>query len=276
MNRHPWLGFLLVLLVLTGGAVWYWYKGLPQPEPLLPIAETPADTAAPESLEPAIAHPMTTGDAEAAEAGATEPAAPLPALDKSDAAVRDALAQAFGTPPIEAFLIPDRLVRRIVVTIDSLDNAPPPLKQRPVQPVVGRPVIARGENDTMILSVENDDRYDAFVSAFDAANTGVLVSGYRRYYPLFQRAYEELGYPDRYFNDRVVQIIDHLLGAPSVAPPIVLVQPKALYQFADPRLENLSWGRKLLVRIGQVHGETVKQKLSEIRTAITAGDPGPR
>ncbi|MDP9141891.1 MAG: DUF3014 domain-containing protein, partial [Pseudomonadota bacterium] len=224
-----------------------------------------------ESLEPAIAHPLTTGEPEPADGGGAEPAGPLPGLDQSDAAVRDALAQAFGAPPIDAFLIPDRLVRRIVATIDSLDNDPVRLKQRPLQPVVGRPVIARGENDTMILSVENDDRYDAFVSAFDAANTRMLVSGYRRYYPLFQRAYEELGYPDRYFNDRVVQIIDHLLGAPSVAPPIVLIQPKALYQFADPRLENLSWGRKLLIRIGQVHAETVKRKLGEIRTAISAG-----
>jgi hypothetical protein len=275
MNRHPWLGFLLVLLVLTGGAIWYWYKGLPQPEPMLPVAETPADTV-PESPEPAIEHPLTTGETEPDAAAGAGPAGPLPALDQSDAAVRDALTQAFGAPPIEAFLIPDRLVRRIVATIDSLDSAPVPLKQRPVQPVVGRPVIARGEDDTMILSVENDDRYDAFVSAFDAVDTRALVSGYRRYYPLFQRAYEELGYPDRYFNDRVVQIIDHLLGAPSVAPPIVLIQPKALYQFADPRLENLSWGRKLLVRIGQVHGETVKAKLREIRAAITTDVPEPQ
>lgn len=274
MNRRPWLGFLLVLLVLTGGAIWYWYKGLPQPEPMLPV-EAPAEISSPEPAEPGIAHPMTTGEAGAPDSTDGEANVPLPALDESDSALQGSLKQAFGAPPIEAFLIPDKLVRRIVATVDSLDSAPPPLKWRPVQRVEGRPVVARN-GDALILSVENDDRYDAYVSALEAANTQVLVKVYRRYYPLFQRAYEELGYPDRYFNDRVVQIIDHLLGTPSVAPPIALVQPKALYQFADPRLEELSWGRKLLIRIGQTHAETVKGKLGEIRTAITTGSPEPQ
>jgi len=41
-----------------------------------------------------------------------------------------------------------------------------------------------------------------------------------RLYPLLQRVYVELGHPDQYFNDRVVEVIDHLLETPEVAPPI--------------------------------------------------------
>ena len=37
---------------------------------------------------------------------------------------------------------------------------------------------------------------------------------YERLYPLFQQAYEDLGYPGKYFNDRLVEVIDHLLQTP--------------------------------------------------------------
>jgi hypothetical protein len=94
------------------------------------------------------------------------------------------------------------------------------------------------------------------------------VSAYLRYYPLFQRAYEELGYPQGYFNDRVVAVIDHLLAAPEVPRPIELLRPKVLYTFADPRLESMSWGRKILVRMGPEHAATVKRQLAGIRAQI--------
>lgn len=269
MNRRPWLAFLLVLLIVTAGALWYWYKVPAQPEPLLPTTELPAETGLPVPQDSSPAYPMSVGEAESADAGSTE-TAPLPALDQSDAALRAALEQAFGAPPVEAFLIPDRLVRRIVAAVDSLDNDSLPLKQRPVRPVEGRPVVVR-DGDRIVLSEENDGRYDAYVSALITANTQTLVRVYRRYYPLLQRAYEELGYPGRYFNDRVVQIIDHLLATPVVAPPIELVQPKSLYRYADSRLEDLSWGRKILIRVGPAHAETIKAKLREIRAAIGAG-----
>ena len=37
---------------------------------------------------------------------------------------------------------------------------------------------------------------------------------YKQYYPLFQQAYVDLGYPEGYFNDRLVEVIDHLLATP--------------------------------------------------------------
>lgn len=69
-------------------------------------------------------------------------------------------------------------------------------------------------------------------------------------YPLFQSAYAELGYPDAYFNDRLVEVIDQLLGAAPAHEPPRLVRPKIFYQFADPELESLSTGRRLLLRSG--------------------------
>jgi len=95
-----------------------------------------------------------------------------------------------------------------------------------------------------------------------------LVSVYAHLYPLFQQAYVELGYPDGYFNDRLVQVIDNLLAAPTPAAPIRLDQPNVLYVYADPELESLSAGQKILVRMGPANAAVVKDKLRQIRSEV--------
>ena len=94
-----------------------------------------------------------------------------------------------------------------------------------------------------------------------------------RLYPLFQQAYRELGAGDAYFNDRLVEVIDHLLAAPEVAPPIELVRPKVYWQFRDPSLESMSAGHKLMVRIGPEQSARVKAKLRELRDALAGATP---
>ena len=98
---------------------------------------------------------------------------------------------------------------------------------------------------------------------------------YVRLYPLFQQAYVELGYPNGYFNDRLVSVIDHLLAAPEPRSPIRLTQPKVLYEFADPALEGLSAGHKILVRVGIDDEMRLKAKLREIRKALAARPAKP-
>jgi hypothetical protein len=93
---------------------------------------------------------------------------------------------------------------------------------------------------------------------------------YRRFFPLFQKAYVELGYPQGYFNDRVIEVVDHLLATPEPEGPLMLVRPHVLYEYADPDLERLSPGQKLLLRMGNEHRTTVKQKLREFRSRIVA------
>jgi hypothetical protein len=104
-----------------------------------------------------------------------------------------------------------------------------------------------------------------------SADIDAIVDTYRRFYPLFQRSYERLGYPDGYFNDRVVQVIDHLLATPPQPDgPIKLVRPHVLYEFADSRLEALSSGQKLLLRMGPEHAATVKRFLQDLRSEVAS------
>lgn len=79
----------------------------------------------------------------------------------------------------------------------------------------------------------------------------------------------DLGYPKAYFNDRLIEVIDHLLAAPEVPAQTKLVQPKVFYQFADPDLETRSAGQKILMRIGNENAARIKAKLREIRSELT-------
>jgi len=100
-----------------------------------------------------------------------------------------------------------------------------------------------------------------------------LAAVYLHFYPLFQRVYQDLGYPNGYFNDRLVQVIDSLLATPQPAGPIELTRPNVMYTFADPSLEARPAGQKLLLRMGPDNASAIKAKLSELRSIVTAAPP---
>jgi hypothetical protein len=118
------------------------------------------------------------------------------------------------------------------------------------------------------LSAANFERYAALMKVVQTADPRTVATVYFRLYPLFQQAYEDLGYPGMYFNDRLVQVIDNLLDTPDVKGPIRLVQPKVFYQYADPSLENRSAGQKLLLRMGSANEAIIKDKLRQLRADI--------
>jgi len=121
----------------------------------------------------------------------------------------------------------------------------------------------------MLIAGNDAGRYTAYVNAAESIDSRLLAQFYVRLYPLFQQAYAELGYPDGYFNDRLIGVIDHLLAAPEPKSPVYLTQPRILFEFADPNLEELSAGQKILVRVGIDNEMRLKAKLRDIRKALT-------
>ena len=111
-------------------------------------------------------------------------------------------------------------------------------------------------------------RYAPLVKIVQTSDSKQLAAMYKRYYPLFQEAYVNLGYPEGYFNDRLIEVIDHLLATPDVSGPIRLTQPSVHYQFADPSLEERSAGQKTLIRMGPANAAAIKAKLRELRKEI--------
>lgn len=240
-----------------------WFAGADEPleAPSAPPAPPPLEIAVEEQVaQYPVAVPVATP--------AVAVAAQAPDLAASDDSVRSEIARAVGEP-VEAFLVPRRVIQNIVATIDSLDREPVPMRFRAVVEVPGQPVVEKSE-DSYHLSTDNEERYRPFAAAMGNGDGTAAARLYLRWYPLFQRAYREMGYPGGHFNDRMVAVIDHLLATPEVPQPIELVRPEVLYQFADPGLERLSSGQKAMIRIGPANAQAVKARLREVRSVVTA------
>src|SRR5207237_933421 len=87
---------------------------------------------------------------------------------------------------------------------------------RPAAPPPPGATAIATQGEMTALSDANFERYAPLVKAVQGTDVKALALVYRRLYPLFQQSYEDLGYPGRYFNDRLVEVIDHLLQAPVV------------------------------------------------------------
>jgi hypothetical protein len=209
-------------------------------------------------------HPVEPLAPEPAEGELVE----LPPLDESDSYFALALVELFGAD-LEPLLSDSGLIDRSVASTDSLTRDRVAEKIRPVGRIPGSfEVTEAGANDRWYISPDNYARYDFLVDMLTSADTGELVAAYRRFYPLIQEAYVRLGYPNAYFNDRAVAVIDELLATPEPDQPIQLVRPHVLYEYADPELEALSAGQKLLLRMGPDHASRVRSVLADIRQRI--------
>lgn len=259
-NKGLWL---LVLIAAIGAAgYFYWRQTGKQPPaapPAPPVAERPAAEPPPAGPQ----HPVPESEKVA-----------LPALDESDATLVVALSGVIGQKPVASFFHITGMVRRFVGAVDNLPREKVAQKLMPLKPTAGRFAVS-GEGDNAVLSPENYGRYAPAMKVLEAADARKLVAVYAHFYPLFQQAYAELGYPNAYFNDRLVQVIDHLLAAPAARAPVRLVRPKVMYQYADPELESLSAGHKIMVRIGPENAEKVKSKLRELRAELTVRPMAP-
>ena len=178
-----------------------------------------------------------------------------------------ALGSLLGNEHVGQWFYSDALVRRFVATVDNLSRATVSPRVRVIKPITGSFVVDR-TGDDLVVAPANAARYTPYVQALDRVDAKQLAGVYLRFYPWFQQAYEELGYPKGYFNDRLVASIDHLLATPEPAGPLKLVQTKVLYEYADPELESLSAGQKGLLRMGIDNERRVKAKLRALRGEI--------
>lgn len=258
--RGSWGFPLLVVALIAVGVALYYFWPLRSEPPASAVQTPQPQAAAPASDQPPVVHPI-----EAAPA-----AAPLPVLAESDSSVRESLSGVFGSSSFNQLFQPQDVIRHFVATIDNLPRKSVSQRLVPLKPVPG-PFRVAGSEGHAVIAPDNAARYAPYVRALEAVDSAKLVAIYVHFYPLFQQAYAELGYPARYFNDRVFEVIDQLLATPDVNEPLELTQPKVLYEFADPALQDLSAGQKMLLRMGPENEAKVKAKLRELKRALTRG-----
>ncbi|HEX2198313.1 MAG TPA: DUF3014 domain-containing protein [Burkholderiales bacterium] len=257
-SSSPWWLWVLMIVLLGAGAGYYFWQ---QDQPLMsqqpePIAAPEPPAAAPQEEEPVVRYPVPA-PAPAPEGAAAKP---LPTLENSDPMMRESASGLVGRKAFDALVRPTQLIRNVVATVDNLPRETAPTRVMPVEPVPGR----------FVPGPKNQARYAPYVRVLESLDTRALVQRYVDAYPLFQQAYAELGFPNRHFNDRLVEAIDNLLAAPELAEPPQLIQPKVLYEYADEDLQNRSAGQKIMMRMGADNARRVKAKLREIRRELLA------
>lgn len=249
-SLNPWIAVAVIAAVAWIGAIYFnsafqlVFEPTPRATPLAP--ELGSDRPAP-----------TTPAGRVLDETSVAPS--LPKLENSDSMMRDSLAALVGRQAFADHFIAVDIVRRIVATVDNLPRETAPRRVMPLNAVPG----------AFTPDADNYARYAPYVRVFEAIEPQALVQAYVRAYPLFQSAYESLGYPGKYFNDRLMEAIDDLLDAPEPATAPELLRPRVLYEFADPDLETRSAGQKMLLRMGRDNAARVKEKLREIRRELT-------
>jgi len=261
-------------LALAGAAVFLYrqnaqpVQALPEPPP----AVAPPVAAAPAASEPAVKYPIVAASAASSAAQASD-------LDA-------ALGELFGRKAVLSLFQLEDFTRRFVATVDNLGRSQASPKLWPLNPTAGR-FVAQMQAGAETIGPDNGLRYTPYVVLLENVDLPQMVTVYTRFFPQFQDAYRELGYPDGYFNDRLVEVVDQLLATPvpgdgvkvhlppsnGLAPP---PRPWVLYEFDDPALQSLTAGQKLLVRTGPVNERRVKARLTELRRLLTANSALPK
>jgi hypothetical protein len=274
--KRLWIGLASVLVLLAIGAHFLLRPAPPQLPPPSPVVASPAIAPPPATApaEPPIKHEVELPP------GMTN----LPPVQQSGDFVKQRVTELLGTKNVLAHLQIDDFVRRVVATVDNLPRPLAPPIKWPVNQTPGRFAVEPGK-DGSVIAPANAARYAPFVAMVESVDSSRAVALYRQLYPLFQSAYESLGYPVNYFNDRLVATIDLLLATPEpgsalrvevpeIRGPLQPTRPWVLYQYSDPALESLSSGQKILLRVGLENEKKLKAKLAEIRKLIAKEQAG--
>jgi Protein of unknown function (DUF3014) len=266
-NGGTRLVWVVVALVALGALAYFLWQKNPSIERAALTPGAPSQAVPPAAdATPAINHPIEQARGNVLPSVEQKP---LPALMVSDTTMQNTLADLFGSATLGKIFYEDTIVHRFVTTVDNLPRKTLPLRYLPVKPPGGA-FVTTGSDDALAIGADNAARYAPYVRLVDAVDAKTLAGIYVHFYPLMQQDYRALGYPNGYFNDRLVQTIDDLLAAPDVMVPPALAQRKVLYVYSDPELESRSAGQKIMMRMGSENAARLKAKLREIRAEITA------
>ncbi len=269
MNRRAVVA--IVFLFVAAAVIIGWRESrrrAPVPAAAPPAAPPPAPPPPPATPDAGsgIRHPLPAAEKEK-----------LPALDQSDQFVKDGLVGLLGHKAVSSFLHLEGAARRFVATLNNLATDQASASVWPVNRTPGA-FETEAQDGGLVISPRNAQRYAPFVRMAAGIDAHRAVALYRRLYPLLQRAYEDLGAPGKYLNDRVVEVIDNLLATPQVAGPIRVKRVDAdagagtgLYLYEDPALESATAGQKILLRMGADNAAKLTAKLTELRALIASG-----
>lgn len=261
-STGSWAAAAVMVLAVVGAGAFLAHKVMrgDRPAAITPTTSAPVSTS---TAATPIQHPITQAQTLPASAST----AALPLLDQSDDDVASALDGLVGNGQLSALLVRPQIIARIVASIDAMPGRSLGGFMLPARTPKGAFVTQDVDGNT-VIGADNAARYAPYMQMVEQTDPQALVAWYVHAYPLFQQAYRQLGYPKGYFNDRLIVVIDNLLAAPEPAQLPALQRSRNFYIYADPDLEALSSGQRLLLRAGSANEAKIKAKLRTIRALL--------
>lgn len=263
------IAIIIVVAVVAAAAFYFLRDKAP---------ETSETIATPIAVPPqAVTSSATSSVAPIVEYQAPEPVVeeePLPSLNESDSSVLSALQQLRGEGLLN-LLVPQEVLRKFVLAVNNVAEgkviheyrpvvSPPP----PFAPETFSVTVEGNAVDQERIANRNFARYEPYVTTLALIDSDAAVAVYRRFYPLLEEAFRELGLKKPNFHSVMIAAIDNILAAPDVQGDLLLVRPKVFYQYADPALEQLPQTHKLMLRMGPENARSVKASLRQLRARL--------
>ena len=270
-NNSSTTMIVIVVLALIAAAATFYYLRDDKPA-------TSQTVTAPVGVAPQTA--VTSSAAAVAPTPEYEPpqpvvaVEPLPLLNESDSSLLAALQQLRGEGLLQ-LIVPQEVVRKFVLAVNNVAEGKVIQEYRPVvsppPPFIAETFSVMVEGtavDQERVSPNNFQRYEPYVTTLALIDSDAAVAVYRRFYPLLEEAFRELGLKKPNFHSVLIAAIDNVLAAPDVQGDLLLLRPKVFYQYADPALETLPQTHKLMLRMGPENARSVKASLRQLRARL--------
>ena len=251
---------VVLLLVIAGGVVLLTGIWPPEEKPAL-VVTTPPPAPLPVPVVDEIEEPTPEPPP-----APTEPIEePLPRLEESDDAVRDALGDIpLGTAG-QQFLMPGNIIERSASLIYLMAQGDVPYKLLPVsRPKATFPISDDGTQ--VITDPAGFERYDALTQWLESLELKPLLSSLEWFIPLFREAWSYYGEDPAAFDMAVVMTLDLVIATPEVdLSEQRLIRKEAVWIFEDPAIEGLAPIQKQVLRMGPENAKILKAKAAEMR-----------
>lgn len=266
----------LILVTISSVAGYFYYSNshteIPQESTITEavisstIPEVPVEPLVVQETLPESAESITE-DSELQSPAQQPEVKPLPALNESDQFTRQKTLAMDTTKKIEPLLIEKNLIRQFVVFVDNVAQGEFVRKMSPLTAPNRQFTVTDITNKTY-LNPDSYHRYDQYAEFMVNLDDEQLIATYQQLQPLLTEAFNELGYDDITFNERLSSAIDDILAAPVIEYPIELDSISVNYQFVDPELEALSGAQKLMIRMGPENSKKIQAVLAKFKRQL--------
>jgi len=190
----------------------------------------------------------------------------IPALDLSDAIVRELISRLSQSPLLERLLATKDLVRTATLVVEQIgDGKTPAAPLRPMRP--DSRLAITGEESGRIAAASYA-RWNAAATTLTATRPNEAAQCYVNIKELFDAAYHELGHPGSSFDEAIVRAIQELRDTPEITAEPTLVRKPGYFEHADPALAALPPVQKQFLLIGSDNRQRILAWLTQFADAL--------